>query len=120
MRGIPHGNGVGTAGMSQEKRSGSCDSKHFLSVLASTANNFPLALWDQLLLQTEITVNLLRQSNATPNVSAYVHFSRSFDYNKMPVAPIGCTVQVIEKTDAHGTWSYHSVDEWYPATPPEH
>ena len=39
---------------------------HFLSVLAGTANDFPLPLWDQLLPQTEITVNLLRQLNATP------------------------------------------------------
>jgi hypothetical protein len=42
---------------------------HFLSVLAGTADNFPTNnLWDRLLPQTEITLNLLRQSNATPTV----------------------------------------------------
>ncbi len=30
---------------------------HFLSVLAGVANDFPQHLWDQLLLQTEITLN---------------------------------------------------------------
>ncbi len=43
---------------------------HFLRVLAGVAYNFPPSLWDWLLPQTEITINLIRQSNATPNVSA--------------------------------------------------
>ena len=93
---------------------------HFLSVLAGTTDDFPLSLWDRLLPQAEITVNLLRQSNATPNVSAYAHLSGPFDYNKMPLAPMGCAVQVHEKTDKRGTWSYHSVDGWYLSTSPEH
>ena len=62
---------------------------HFLSILAGTADNFPMQLWDRLLSQADITVNLLRQSNATPTVSAYAHLSGPFDYNKMPLAPIG-------------------------------
>jgi len=43
---------------------------HFLGILAGTAEDFPPSLWDRLLPQTEITLNLLRQSNATPTVSA--------------------------------------------------
>ena len=62
---------------------------HLISVLAGTATSFPPALWDRLLLQAEVTVNLLRQSNATPNVSAYAHLSGPFHYNKMPLAPMG-------------------------------
>eukprot|EP00956_Cyclotella_meneghiniana_P003707 scaffold4513_cov37-Cyclotella_meneghiniana.AAC.2 len=38
----------------------------------------------------------------------------------MPLAPMGCEVQVHEKTDKRGTWTYHSVDEWYLNTSPEH
>ena len=93
---------------------------HFLSVLAGTAESFPKNLWDRLLPQTEITLNLLRQSNATPNVSAYAHLVGPFDYNKMPLAPMGCEVQVHEKTDKRGTWAFHSVDGWYLFTSPEH
>ena len=48
---------------------------HFLSVLAGVSDDVPLQLWGRLLPQTEITVNLLWQSNATPTVSAYVHLS---------------------------------------------
>ena len=67
---------------------------HFLRVLAGVADDVPLTLWDRLLPQTKITLNLLRQSNATPTVSAHAHFSGPFDYNKMPLAPMGCAVQI--------------------------
>ena len=46
--------------------------------------------------------------------------SGPFDYNKMPLAPMGCQVQVHEKTDKRGTWAFHLVDGWYIATSPEH
>ena len=55
---------------------------HFLSVLEGAAKDFPSNLWDRILPQTEITLNLLQQSNATPNVLAYAHLSGPFDYNK--------------------------------------
>jgi hypothetical protein len=71
---------------------------HFLSVLAGVADDFPPSLWDRLLPQTEITVNLIRQSNATLNVSAYAHLSGPFDYNKMPMHK--CTRRPI--SEAHG------------------
>ena len=90
------------------------------ALLASTAEDFPPSLWDRLLPQTEITLNLLRQYNATPTVSAYVHLCGPSDYNKTPLAPMGCAVQVHEKTDKWGTWAYHSVNEWYLSTSPKH
>ena len=41
---------------------------HFISILSGTDPSFPLSLWDKLLPQAELTVNLLRQSNSTPTV----------------------------------------------------
>ena len=70
---------------------------HFISILAGVSDGFPLSLWDRLLPQTEVTLNLIRQSNATPKVSAYAHLNGPFDYNKMPLAPMGCRAQVHEK-----------------------
>ena len=40
--------------------------------------------------------------DATPTVSAYAHLSGPFDYNKMPLAPMGCEVQIHEKNGQ--TW----------------
>ena len=48
---------------------------HFKSILAGMADNFPPSLWDRLLPQTKITLDLLRQSNATPTVLTYAHLS---------------------------------------------
>ena len=93
---------------------------HFLSVMAGVAEDFPENLWDRLLPQAEITLNLLRQSNSTPKVSAYAHLSGPFDYNKMPLAPMGCAAQIHEKSDKRGTWQYHTVDGWYLNTSPLH
>ena len=94
---------------------------HFLSIMAGVSADFPMKLWDKLLPQAEITINLLRQSIATSTISAYAHLNGPFDYNKMPLAPTGCNVQVHKKkTDKRGTWAFHSVDGWYLSTSPEH
>ena len=84
---------------------------HFLSVMAGTADNFPPSLWDRLLPQAEITVNLLRQSNATPTVSAYAHLTGPFDYNKMPIGAYGLRCRGPQKNRQerqtgvpHGRW----------------
>ena len=92
----------------------------FLSIMAGIAQYFPTSLWDRLLPQDEITINLLRQSNATPTFSSYAHLSGPFNYKKIPLAPMGISVQVHEKTDKQVTWAYKSVDGWYVATSPEH
>jgi hypothetical protein len=39
--------------------------------------------------QTKITINLMQQSNATPNVSTYAHLRGPFDYNKNATRPDG-------------------------------
>ncbi len=93
---------------------------HFLSVLAGLANDFPPNLQDRLLPQTKIAINLIQQSNATPNVLAYAHLSGPFNYNKLPLAQMGCKAQVHEKIGKCGTRAYHLVDEWYLFTSPEH
>ena len=58
---------------------------HFLSVFAGKATSFPPTLWYRLLPQAKLTVNLLRQSNAGPNVSAYAHLSGPFETSRYMV-----------------------------------
>jgi hypothetical protein len=93
---------------------------HFKAILAGVANNFPMNLWERLLPQTVLTLNLLRQSNVAPAVSAYQYLNGPFDYNKMPLAPMGCAVQVHENRERRGTWAASSTDGWYLRTSPEH
>ena len=42
-----------------------------------------------------------------------------FDFNKMPLAPLGCGIQIHEDTDKKSS-SPHTVDGWYLGTSPEH
>jgi len=70
--------------------------------------------------QTVLTLNLLRQSNVAPTVSAYQYVNGPFDYNKMPLAPMGCAVQVHENSKRRGTWAGNSTDGWHLRPSPEH
>jgi len=94
---------------------------HFVSVLSSVSNNFPLHQWDRLLPQTILTLNLLRQSNVNPNVSAYHYVNGPFDYNAMPLGPMGCEVQIYNSADKRKSWEEsRSLDGWYLGMSPEH
>ena len=52
---------------------------HFISILTGVVDDFPKDLLYWLLPQVEVTINLLRQSNAISTVSAYAHTSGPFD-----------------------------------------
>ena len=93
---------------------------HFISVLAGVANNFPINQWDELLPQTVLTLNLLRQANVAPNISAWAYHHGSFDYNRMPLAPMGCEVQFHVKPSRRKTFGEHSGDGFYLKTSDEH
>jgi hypothetical protein len=77
-------------------------------------------LWDRLLPQTILTLNLLRQSNVAPTVSAYQYVNAPFDYNRMPLATMGCAVQIHGSSERRGTWAANLSDGWYLRTSAEH
>ena len=93
---------------------------HFKAIIAVVDDSFPMKLWDKLLPQTVLTLNLLHQSNFAPTVSAYQYVCGNFDYNKMPLASMGCAVQLHESSERRGTWAENTTDGWYIQTSPEH
>ncbi len=93
---------------------------HFKAIIQDLDETFPMKLWDKLLPQTILTLNLLRQSNAVPTVLAHQYVHGQFDYNAMPLAPLGCTVQMHEAPTKRGTWAENTTDGWYIQTSPEH
>jgi hypothetical protein len=64
-------------------------------------------LWDRLLPQAEITLNLLRTSRLHPQLSAAAHFHGLVDYNKTAFAPPGCKIIAHEKPGKRRTWAPH-------------
>jgi hypothetical protein len=81
--------------------------EHFAAGLSSVDPTFPLNLWDRLLPQAEITLNLLRTSRLHPQLSAAAHFHGLVDYNKTAFATPGCKIIAHEKPVKRRTWSPH-------------
>jgi hypothetical protein len=81
--------------------------EHFVAGLSSVDPSFPLHLWDILLPQAEITLNLPRTSRLHPQLSAAAHFHGLVDYNKTAFAPPGCKIIAHEKPGKRLTWALH-------------
>ena len=80
---------------------------HFLTMLATCDPDYPIAEWDRLLQQSEITLNLQRLSCCDPKLSAYAYIEGTLDYNKTPLAPLGTKVMVHRKTSQQKSWDFH-------------
>ena len=85
---------------------------HFISGLCSTDKNFPLHLWERLLPQALLTLNLLRGSRMNPNLSAYAQVHGLYDFNHTPIAPPGIWVIVHGNPSQRTSWDPHAVDGW--------
>jgi len=70
---------------------------HFLAILAGVDAAFPPYLWDLLLPQAELTLNLLRQATLNPRITAWEFFQGPFDFNMTPLGPVGCRVLIHAK-----------------------
>jgi hypothetical protein len=74
---------------------------HFLAILAGVDSAFLPYLWGLLLLQAEHTLNLLHQVMLNPRISVWGFFQGPFDFNKMPLGPVGCCILIHAKP---ATW----------------
>jgi hypothetical protein len=86
---------------------------HFVAGLCTVNEAFPLYLWDKLLQQAELTLNLLRGSRMNPKLAAWEQLNGVFDYNATPLGPPGTRVLVHDKPQNRGTWAPHGQDAWY-------
>ena len=93
---------------------------HFVSSLSSTDNQFPLHLWDRLLQQATLTLNMLRPSCQNPKMSAYTALEGAFCYNKTPLAPPVTKVVIHENPDKQSSWAGHGGYGWYLGPALEH
>ena len=79
---------------------------HFLSILAGFSRTFPNFFLGKILPQTELTLNLLRQFNITPDISAWEHFNRYFNFNATPLVPLGSPIIIRNKPGTHRSWDF--------------
>ena len=85
---------------------------HFIAGLASTHREFPMHLWDCLLPQAIITLNLLRPSQWNPSLSAHQQLFGNFDYNRTLLAPPGSKVIIHEPLEVRQKWDLHGKYGW--------
>jgi hypothetical protein len=81
--------------------------ENFVAGISSVDRAFPVHLWDRLLPQAEITLNLLRTSRLQPQLYAAAHFHGLVDYNKTAFAPRGCKIIAHEKPGKRRSWAPH-------------
>jgi hypothetical protein len=81
--------------------------EYFVAGLSSVYPTFPLQLWYRLLLQAEITLNLLQTSRLHPQLSSAAHFHGLVDYNKAAFAPPVCKIIAHAKPGKRRTWAPH-------------
>ena len=82
---------------------------NFISVLFSTHPDFPLNLWDKLLPQATLTLNLLSPSHINPQLSSHAQIHGSFNFENTLLAPPGIKVLAHKRakgryfSDVHST-----------------
>ena len=79
---------------------------HFISVLAVLDPTFPKFIWDNLLVQTELTINLLLQATLNTSMSAWGYFNGTFDFTATPLGPIGCKLIIHTTKNKQKSWDH--------------
>jgi hypothetical protein len=70
-------------------------------------------LWDRLLPQDILTLNMLCTSRINPKMSAATHLDAKYEYNRAPMAPPGTIIIAHEMPNRRRTWDQHGQDGWY-------
>jgi hypothetical protein len=81
---------------------------------------FSMHLWDRILPQAVITLNMLRTSRINPKLSAATHLFGKYDFNRAPLAPPGARIIAHETPGRRRTWAPHGQDGWYIGPALEH
>jgi predicted Abi (CAAX) family protease len=77
-------------------------------------------MWDRLLPQAVITLNMLRTSRINPKLSASAHIDGQYDFNRAPMAPPGTRIIYHETPSRRRTWAPHGQYGWYIGPALEH
>ena len=77
---------------------------HFVLGISGTDKVLPIYLWDKLLDQAQITLNMIRTSRLNPKISAHEIMEGNFDFNKTPSTPPNTKFIVHENPNRMPTW----------------
>ena len=61
-------------------------------------------MWDNPLVHTDLTLNLLFQATLNPRISAWEYFNGAFDYTATSLCPIGCKIIIHTTSNKQKSW----------------
>jgi hypothetical protein len=79
-----------------------------------------MLLWDILLPQAILTLNMIRTSRINTKIYAATHLNGQYEYNRAPMAPPGTRIIAHEMTNHRRTWAPREQDGWYIGPALEH
>ena len=82
----------------------------FMAILAGVDPVFPKYMWENLLVQTKLTINLLRQATLNPRMSAWEYYNGTFDYTATPLGPIGCKIVIHATSNKRKYWDQRGLE----------
>jgi hypothetical protein len=86
---------------------------HLIAGLCSVDEDFPLCLWDRLLPQALLALNLMHGSQINlKELSAWAQMNGTFAFNRTPLVPPGVRAIACKKPDKHSSWSPHGLNGW--------
>ena len=80
---------------------------HLISGLCTVNPNFPLHIWEKLIPQLVITLNMIRRSRINPKLSVYQQLYGIYDYNATRIVPLG-TKLIAYKAPKNGNHTIHT------------
>ena len=86
---------------------------HLIAGICATNPSFPMHLWDRLLKQCNMTLDMMRTSRIHPPLSTYHQLHGHYSYDATPMIPPGTKVVMDEKPKQRGSWDIHGEDGWY-------
>jgi len=93
---------------------------HLIAGLSTVDDKCPATLWDQFILQTQDSLNMLWTSRVHPQLSAYHVVERLHDFNRVPWCPIGTRATIFNPPETQTSFGPHTINAFYVAPAPKH
>ena len=82
----------------------------FLSIIVGSNPTLPKYLWDLLLDQTKMNLNLLQQVTLDPSIYAWEYFNGTHSYNITLLDPPGCKTLIHNNPNTRKSWDFFARD----------
>jgi hypothetical protein len=86
---------------------------HLIAGLCSTDKSSPMHLWDRILPQAVMALNMLRTSRINPKLLAATHIFGQYDFNRATMAPPETRIIARETPGRRRPWAPNGQDGWY-------